>query len=81
MIESAIYRIFEYDLNFEISGCDFHSVDYSDIKEFAGNDISQCDVDFMHAGNYDESDIFNRVDETMSSLGYEVIGYDFAAAE
>ena len=78
-IESALYSIFEEDLNLEISGIDFHSVDYEDVREFDGNDISQCSVDFLHEGNYEESEICDRVFEELKLLGYEVIGYDFAA--
>lgn len=76
-IESVIYRVFQDDFNLEVLGIDFHSVDYGDIKEYAGENISQCGVDFAWEVDYPDGDIVNAVAEALQPLGYTLIGYDF----
>lgn len=76
-IESVIYRVFQDDFNLEVFGIDFHSVDYEDIKEYAGENISQCGVDFAWEDDYPDGDIVNAVAEALQPLGYTLIGYDF----
>lgn len=76
-IESVIYRVFQDDFNLEVFGIDFHSVDYEDIKEYAGENISQCGVDFAWEDDYPDEDIVNAVAEALQPLGYTLIGYDF----
>ena len=76
-IESVIYRVFQDDFNLEVFGIDFQSVDYEDIKEYAGENISQCGVDFAWEDDYPDSDIVNAVAEALQLLGYTLIGYDF----
>lgn len=76
-IESVIYRVFQDDFNLEVLGIDFHSVDYEDIKEYAGENISQCGVDFAWEVDYPDGDIVNAVAEALQPLGYTLIGYDF----
>ena len=76
-IESVIYRVFQDNFNLEVFGIDFHSVDYEDIKEYAGENISQCGVDFAWEDDYPDGDIVNAVAEALQPLGYTLIGYDF----
>lgn len=76
-IESVIYRVFQDDFNLEVFGIDFHSVDYEDIKEYAGENISQCGVDFAWEDDYPDGDIVNAVAAELQPLGYTLIGYDF----
>ena len=76
-IESVIYRVFQDDFNLEVFGIDFHSVDYEDIKEYAGENISQCGVDFAWEDDYPDDDIVNAVAAELQPLGYTLIGYDF----
>ena len=76
-IESVIYRVFQDNFNLEVFGIDFHSVDYEDIKEYAGENISQCGVDFAWENDYPDGDIVNAVAEALQPLGYTLIGYDF----
>ena len=76
-IESLIYDVLEHNMNLEILGIDFHSVDYEDIREFDGQDISQCTVDFRWLNDYPEESIVNSIDKGLASLGYNLIGYDF----
>ena len=76
-IESVIYRVFQDDFNLEVLGIDFHSVDYEDIKEYAGENISQCGVDFAWEVDYPDGDIVNAVAEALQTLGYTLIRYDF----
>lgn len=76
-IESVIYRVFQDDFNLEVFGIDFHSVDYEDIKEYSGENISQCGVDFAWEDDYPDGDIVNAVAAELQPLGYTLIGYDF----
>lgn len=76
-IESVIYRVFQDDFNLEVLAIDFYSVDYDDIKEYAGKNISQCGVDFAWKDNYPDEDIAEAVAEALQPLGYTLIGYDF----
>lgn len=76
-IQSLIYDVLEHTMNLEILGIDFHPVDYGDIREFDGQDISQCTVDFSWINDYPGESIVNSIDEGLTSLGYTLIGYDF----
>lgn len=76
-IQAAIFKVFEDEFNLEVKGIDFRSVDYEDIKEYAGMNVSQCGVDFVHYGDYPADDITTVLDEELTSLGYELIGFDF----
>lgn len=76
-IESAIFKVFEDEFNLEVKGIDFHSVNYADINAYAGMNVSQCGVNFLHDGDYPADDITTALDEELTSLGYELIGYDF----
>lgn len=76
-IESVIYRVFQDDFNLEVLAIDFYSVDYDDIKEYAGKNISQCGVDFAWKDNYPDEDIAEAIAEALQPLGYTLIGYDF----
>lgn len=77
-IESAIYRVFEMDFNLEVTGIDFRSPDYEDIKEYHGQNITQCGVDFLHEGDYPDHEIAQAMEDELRSLGYELIGTEFS---
>lgn len=79
LVELAVEKAFEDTLGHEIEGIDIHSVDYSDIPEYADSDVSQCTVDFNHLGDYDSTAIVSALGDEMSQYDYSVIGVDFYA--
>lgn len=76
-IESVIYSVLEGTFNLDVLGIDFRSVNYEGIKEFAGQNISQCGVDFAWSGDYDGDAIVEALSEELDALRYELIGSDF----
>lgn len=60
------------DLGYEVTGVDFHAVDYPEGKQY-----SQCSFDFRWWGSYDADAIENTLIDLIDDEGGNFLGIDF----